>query len=254
MMIVVNKRDPFEASLVKSRRGGRVKQPLSRDAIVIEALRQLTSDGLEGMSLRKVAAALDTGPASLYAYVDDLGELHALVLDHALGGVQTQAPARGSWRERLVAILSSYALVLSASPGLAKLAFGTVAVGPNALRITEAILGLLDEGGIDVAVAAWAVDLLILYVTAGVAEHADGLDPGAPDGAVAHAVARASAREYPRIDASRAHLLSGTAEQRFSWAIDVLLQGLLQAPKPPTAQPRRVARSTARRPVPGRSR
>jgi AcrR family transcriptional regulator len=76
-------RNPFEARHIESRLGGPVKQPLSRDAIVAEALRQLTSNGLEGMSLRKVAAALETGPASLYAYVEDLNELHALVLDRA---------------------------------------------------------------------------------------------------------------------------------------------------------------------------
>jgi AcrR family transcriptional regulator len=254
MMLAMSHRNPFEPSGVKSRRGGRVKQPLSRDAIVGEALRQITSDGLEGMSLRKVASALETGPASLYAYVRDLGELHALVLDRALAKVDVRASARGSWQERLVAVLSSYARVLSASRGLAKLAFGTVAVGPNALRITEAILALLEEGGVDAAVAAWAVDLLTLYVTAGVAEHADGLDPGAPDGAVAHAVARASEPDYPHIHAARAHLLSGTPEQRFSWATEVLLRGLLQAPKPPTAPPRRAAPSTTRRAAPRRSR
>ena len=74
-------RNPFEAPDVESRRGGPVKQPLSRDAIVAEALRQITTNRLKGMSLRKVAAALDTGPATLYAYVQDLDELYALVLD-----------------------------------------------------------------------------------------------------------------------------------------------------------------------------
>src|SRR6185369_12030599 len=98
----------------------------------------------KGMSLRKVAAALDTGPASLYAYVNDLDELHALVLDRALAKVKVAGDKGAGWRERLLRVLGSYARVLSASPGLAQLAFGTMAVGPNALRITEAVLALLD--------------------------------------------------------------------------------------------------------------
>ena len=53
------------------------------------------------MSLRKVATALKTGPASLYAYVDDLQELQALVLDRALGGVDTRGAKRGAWRSNL---------------------------------------------------------------------------------------------------------------------------------------------------------
>ena len=224
-------RNPFEAPDVESRRGGPMKQPLSRDAIVAEALRQITTNGLKGMSLRKVAAALDTGPATLYAYVQDLDELYALVLDRALAKVRVRGKAGTGWRERLVGVLESYARVLSASPGLAQLAFGTVAVGPNALRITDTLLSLLDEGGVNVATGAWAVDLLTLYVTASVAEHANGLDPAAPAGAVARAVADASERDYPRVYAARPHLLSGTGGERFAWAIEVLLGGIRQKPR-----------------------
>src|ERR1700733_356366 len=196
------RRNPFEDRPVRSRRGGPVKEPLSRDAIVAEALRQITTQGLEGTSLRKVAAALHTGPASLYAYVEDLSELHALVLDRALAKVSLrQAPGTGA-RVRRHRVLSSYAWVLNASPGLAQLAFGTIAVGPNALRITEKLLVLLEEAGVSAATAAWAVDLLVLFVTASVAER----------GRVA-----------------RAELLSGTGEERFRWALDVLLEGLLHS-------------------------
>lgn len=223
-----------------------MKQPLSRDAIVLEALRQLTTDGLKGMSLRKVATALETGPASLYAYVEDLDELYALVLDRALAKVKIRGAAGAGWRARLLNVLQSYAQVLSASPGLAQLAFGTVAVGPNALRITETLLALLEEGGIDGATGAWAVDLLILYVTAIVAEHANGVDPTAPGGAVAQAVARASEHDYPHIYAARAHLLSGTAEERFAWAVDVLLRGIPKAQRPPSTERARAASTASR--------
>lgn len=241
-------RNPFDASDVESRRGGPAKPPLSRDAIVAEALRQITANGLKDTSLRKVAAALETGPATLYAYVHDLEELHALVLDRALAGVRLPTAARSStWRDRLVTVLESYARVLSASPGLAHLAFGTVAVGPNALRITDRVLSLLDEGGVNPATAAWAVDLLLLYVTAVVAEHTGGVDPAAPDGAVARAIAGASARDYPGISAARADLLSGTGEERFAWAIDVLLRGILHAPRSAAARTRKASPRGTRR-------
>ena len=51
------------------------------------ALALLSRDGMAGLSLRKVAAALDTGAASLYVYVANLDELHALLLDRVLGEV-----------------------------------------------------------------------------------------------------------------------------------------------------------------------
>lgn len=239
--------NPFDAPEVASRRGGPVKQPLSRDRIVLEALRQLKEDGLKGMSLRKVAAALDTGPASLYAYVADLDALHALVLDRALAEVDTRARGKAGWRERLVRVLTSYARTLSASPGLAQLAFGRVAVGPNALRITETLLALLAEGGVELATAAWAVDLLVLYVTAVVAEHSTGRDPVPSDGSVTRAVRQISAADYPRIHAAREHMLSGKPEERFGWAVEVLLRGILQSPRGATAAHRSPAAQTGSR-------
>jgi len=230
---MASRRDPFEARTVVSRRGGAVKQPLSRERIVDRALEILTRDGLDEMSLRKVAAALDTGPASLYVYVADIGELHALMLDRALGQVDVRMTSRAGWRRRLQRLLESYVEVLSASPGLARLAFGTRAVGPNSLRIVEALLGILEEAGVDRATSAWAVDLLLLHSTALVAEHAVGPDPVEPEGPLARAIARASEADYPRIHAGRSELLAGSPGQRFTWAIDVIVNGVLQTPARP---------------------
>src|SRR5882757_1549492 len=108
----MTQRDPFRASEVASRRARPAKPPLSRDAIVAEALRQITADDGGGMSLRKIAKALDTGPASLYAYVDDMSELQALVLDRALEAVEV-GQGDGSWRDRLEELLRSYTDVLA---------------------------------------------------------------------------------------------------------------------------------------------
>ena len=209
-----------------------MKAPLSRQVIVTEALRQLRRDGLAGMSLRKVATALKTGPASLYAYVDDLQELQALVLDRALGSVDARGAKRGAWRANLERLLASYLEVLFASPGLAQLALSAIAVGPNALRITERFLGLLEEAGVDRRTAAWAADLFLLYATAIAAEHGGKgakQDPANPQGAVARAVRGVSAVEFPHIHAAREEILSGGGGQRVAWAIDVLLKGILSS-------------------------
>jgi AcrR family transcriptional regulator len=222
-------RNPFEAPEVTSRRGGPAKLPLSRDTIVKEALALLTHEGLEGMSIRRVAAALDTGPASLYVYVESLDELRALVLDRALAAVRTDAPRGQDWRRRLRGLLESYLRVLFDTRGLAHLAMTTMAAGPNTLRILEALLGQLEDGGVDGATAAWAVDLLTLYVTAVAAEQSErrGKDDGL--GPIARVIGQVSAREHPRIHAAREDLLSGPG--RVEWALEVLLAGILQTPR-----------------------
>ncbi|HMA35742.1 MAG TPA: TetR/AcrR family transcriptional regulator C-terminal domain-containing protein [Chloroflexia bacterium] len=220
---------------IVSRRSRPAKPSLSRDVIVSTALDLLTRDGLAGLSLRKVAAALDTGPASLYVYVASLAELHALMLDRALAAVALPAARAGGWRDRLAAVLASYLRVLYNGPGLAQLALTTIPAGPNALRLIETLLDLLLEGGIAPPVAAWAVDLLTLHVAAVAAEQsahrAQGDDALGP---VTRAVAAVSAADYPHIHALRAELLSG-GDTRFGWGVDVLLNGVLHAPDLPPA-------------------
>jgi AcrR family transcriptional regulator len=224
-------RNPFEPRDVTSRRGGPVKAPLSREAIVQVALDLLTRDGLEGMSLRKVAAALETGPASLYAYVDDLRELQALVLDRALADVAIPKGSALAWRGRLASLLASYISVLTRSPGLAQLAMNTIAAGPNGLRIIEALLGLLEEAGVDRPTAAWAVDLLSLYVTAIAAEQSHRNEHGDPLGPFVRMLGTVSQRDFPQIHASREQLLAGEGLERLDWAIEVLLNGVLHSPR-----------------------
>ncbi|MFO0593006.1 MAG: TetR/AcrR family transcriptional regulator C-terminal domain-containing protein [Polyangiaceae bacterium] len=225
----MSERDPFTRREITSRRGGPVKQPLSRDLIVSTALDLLAKEGLSGMSLRKVAAALDTGPASLYVYVEDLDELRTLVLDRALADVKTAGEPGRDGRQRLSDLLMSYVQVLSRSPGLAHVAMSTIAAGPNALRILETLLALLEEAGADPATAAWAADLITLYATAIASELSqrteDALKP------VTRAIGGVSEERHPRIFAAREHLLSGDGLERFRWAQEVLLAGILSTPR-----------------------
>ncbi|MFT3772354.1 MAG: TetR/AcrR family transcriptional regulator C-terminal domain-containing protein [Minicystis sp.] len=225
-------RRTVEAGEVKSRRERPAKDPLTRDAIVAAALDLLTREGIEAMSLRKVAAILDTGPASLYVYVANLQELQALVLDRALAGVELPAAAKGTWRERLDALLHAYLKVLYARPGLAQLAMTTIATGPNYLRLLETLLGLFDEAGLPPTEAAWAADVVTLYVTAIAAEKANWREQKFEIGKVARSLDAVSPEEFPRIHAAREGIMGGGGEARFTWALDVLVNGILKTPRP----------------------
>ncbi|MFH1035911.1 MAG: TetR/AcrR family transcriptional regulator C-terminal domain-containing protein [Pseudomonadota bacterium] len=212
---------------VISRRNRPAKAPLSRDLIVSTALDILERDGLSGLSLRRVATALDTGAASLYVYLANLNELHALMLDQALAAVKAP-PARDlAWRDRLKAFLLSYLQVLYERQGLAQLALTTMATGPNALRIWEMLLGLLKEGGVDDLKAAWGVDLLTLYVTAIAAEKSNWRANGQGPGGLNNALSAVSAEEFPLVFALKEAMLSGQAEFRTEWALDVIIDGIV---------------------------
>jgi len=200
----------------------------------------LDRDGLAGLSLRRVAAALDTGAASLYVYLANLDELHALMLDQALAAVQLPKAHRLSWRDRLKAFLVSYLHVLYDRHGLAQLALSTISSGPHTLRIWERLLGLLKEGGVEDAKAVWGVDLLTLYVTAIAAEKGNWRESGQGPGRVKDALLSASAKEFPLIFAFKEALLAGDAQARLDWALEVIIDGIVgsQLPSAPAAAPR----------------
>ncbi len=216
-----------------SRRARPAKAALSQDVIVCAALDLLSQNGIKGLSLRKVAAALDTGPASLYVYVANLDELLALVLDRALGEVERPTDPAGDWREQLKTLLRSYFGMLIDRPGLAQVALRTIPAGANMTDLTETMLALLTRGGIDVGRAAWALDLLLLHSAALAAEQ-DNRRYSNMDTLIRRlkeTTESAPAATHPNIHAAGPELYTGTRE-RYEWALDALINGVIGTPRP----------------------
>src|SRR5919206_4896896 len=151
----------------RSRRERPAKPPLSRDAIVAAALEIARTEGVEALSMRRVAQALDTGPASLYVYVADRGELHELLFDAAIGTIEIEPVDPARWREQLKELARRMVKMMAEDfPGIAILAMTHIPTGENAMRGIESMLSLLKAGGASDEAAAYAGDLLSLYVTA----------------------------------------------------------------------------------------
>ena len=226
------------ANTTRSRRERPAKPALSRQWIIAETLEIIRTEGLEKATMRRVAHALDTGPASLYVYIANTAELHSAVLDELLGALPPES--EGTWSERLEALLRSYADVLFAYPGLARSALLIRPTGPNAVRLYDRVLGLLLEGEVAVDRAAWGLDLLLQYVTGNAAEHSTpspgDIDTPADDeaemGILARALHAADPTTTPHI-AEHSHLvLSGEPTQRVTWAIQALIAGIAATPTP----------------------
>lgn len=56
----------------------------------------MRAEGVERVTMRRLAKELDTGPASLYVYVKDTEELHAAMLDELLAEVDLGDGGAGS--------------------------------------------------------------------------------------------------------------------------------------------------------------
>ncbi len=219
----------------RSRRERPAKAALTRQGIVDVALTILKDEGLDKVTMRRIAAALDTGAASLYVYVRDTEDLHAQILDALLGSVSEAEPTEGTWRQRLKQLLTRYMLVLFKYPDIARMAMSTQPSGPHYLSLVDALLALLREGSVADREAAWAVDLLLLFATATAVEHGTprpARQTAGEESALALEIATSDATLYPQIARLSNELLSGTGADRFEWAVDVLLAGVSSIPTP----------------------
>jgi AcrR family transcriptional regulator len=139
------------AARAKAAPAAPAKAPLTRDAIVDAALELLDADGLDGVSMRRVAQKLETGPASLYQHVGNKDELLELVLDRVSAGIEIPVPGVGpdGWQEPLKELLRRMRKVIGAHQDLAYIMLGRVPTGPNALAGAEGLLKILRDGGVD---------------------------------------------------------------------------------------------------------
>ncbi|HEV7652587.1 MAG TPA: TetR/AcrR family transcriptional regulator [Actinophytocola sp.] len=223
----------------RSRRERPAKPALTRPGIIDAALVILREEGLAKVTMRRVAAALDTGHGSLYVYVRDTEDLHAQILDVLLGEVLPAQAGGGSWRDGLKALLTDYGSLLGRYPGIARMAMSTQPSGPNYLALVEAVIALLHEGGVADGPAAWGVDLLLLYPTAIAVEHSNPKadeQKAAALSDLAKQLVHTDAARYPHIARLGTALVEGDGRTRADWAFDVLLDGILAAADPPASQ------------------
>ena len=220
-------------SAPRSRRERPAKPALTRQGIIDVALTILRNEDINKVTMRRIAEALDTGPASLYVYVRNTADLHAQILDTLLLEVTESLTTEGTWRDRLKQLLTRYMLVLFEYPEIARMTLITHPSGPNYLALIEHILALLKEGGMSDREAAWAVDLLLLYATADAAEHGtrkSSSQAASEDAILTSVIATADASMYPNVARLSDELLSGIGTDRFLWGIDVFLTGAFSTP------------------------
>jgi AcrR family transcriptional regulator len=226
------------SSAPRSRRERPAKPPLSREAIVAAALDIARTEGVEGLSMRRVAQALDTGAASLYVYVADRNELQELVFDAAIGTIELPAIEPERWREQLKELGRRMVKMMSEDfPGMAVLAMSHIPSGDNAMRSVEVMLSLLKAGGASDQAAAYAGDLLSLYVTA--IAYEESLyrtlyrDPEHEKREVERLAERFAALDrerFPTMAALGPAMTRGDGRERFELGMDVLINGLLATP------------------------
>lgn len=156
-----------------------VPAPLSRERLVRAAVQLADADGLDAVSLRKVAAALAVGPMRLYGYIATKEELLDLMVDTVYAEIR---PTGDDWRQVLRSLAEATRQAAQQHEWLADLIGGRPQLGPNTLAAGDAVLAAM--GGVDLGTVVPAVAAVNAYVVGAVrreiverrAERASGMD------------------------------------------------------------------------------
>jgi AcrR family transcriptional regulator len=144
------------------RRTARRRAVLDRALIVSEALRIVDAGGVEALSFRRLADALDVTPMALYWHVADKAELLELVGQAVLAEIEVPEPA-GEWRDQLRDIHRAMLTGFLRHANTTEILAGRARFGQAGLSLFERILAIHLERGFSPEAAFDAYQSLYLF-------------------------------------------------------------------------------------------
>ena len=136
---------------------------LSSELLIVTALALIDAEGLHALTMRRLAAELSTGSASLYRHVSSRDELLALIVDHVLGAIALP-PVELPGRLRVELLAAELRRVLIEHPNLLPALAASPLLGPNATRGAECGLSSMLDAGFGAEPATSAYLAMIDYV------------------------------------------------------------------------------------------
>jgi AcrR family transcriptional regulator len=216
---------PARQGLDGAEDNARGKAPLSRELIADTALRLADAEGVEALTMRRLAGELGIGTMTLYGYFRDKGELLDHAVDRAARGYDL-APGEGEWRPRLRELITTMWRSLTEHPSAVQIRSRKPILSPGALRACEAGVTILRDAGFETRDAAAAWRLLFTYVFGYAAFSSD--EPSAKlKREWQEELAALPAEEYPITQAAAGEFAEWMAgREPFERGLELILDGL----------------------------
>jgi AcrR family transcriptional regulator len=140
--------DPARSIALLWREPGRASRSgLGVDGIVAAAIELADTEGLEALTMRRVAERLGVGTMSLYTHIPGKAELIDVMLDTVLGEA-TEGDESGTWRDRLERIARDLQALYHRHPWLLYVATARPTLGPNLIAKYEYELRAVEGIGL----------------------------------------------------------------------------------------------------------
>lgn len=210
------------------------RNTLSRDRIVDAALALMDDQGLDAVTMPRLARRLEVGTMSLYRHVDDKDDLINAVAERVLSGVQVPVGPSDDWEGRVVGYLRALRRQALAHPALSRiLADRGLTVGPVFDQL-EQVHSILRAAGFPATDAVRTFYALLTYTFGFVIWELPRVHQ---QPTTAYATAWATALDqldtdtYPTLHALRDTLTTTASPDQFEYGLNRLVRALQPNPQ-----------------------
>lgn len=215
------------AAAPEAPRARRPRGSLTREAVIEAALAVIDAEGMEALSMPRLARELNAGVMSLYRYVQSKQELLDAVAMRAIAEVRPRGTDSGDGRGTLLGWGHGMREVLLAHPGVADVFAHRAVIGPGIFLGMEGLLGQLQAAGFPGAAALRAIYAVLIY-TLGftiweVARVGDGSEAYAASWR--EGVARLTPGALPHVEAVVAELGTLASDAQYDFGLQALVRG-----------------------------
>ncbi|MDQ2837910.1 MAG: TetR/AcrR family transcriptional regulator [Actinomycetota bacterium] len=227
------------------------RSPITTELLVDAAIELIESDGLDSLSMRRLADRFGIQAASVYWYVASKEHMLDLVVDRLLEmayqavfleNVEQRRTDDENWQQVMRRIAIAYRGFLLAHPDSARVIAGRLVVGPNLAVLLEPVLGIFRQAGMSPREAVHSVYVMLVYVQGFVLHETAPLSAAAAGpnddrsttlNQMQQALEALPAERYPYTREAAEALARPDLPARFTFGLDRLIAGLADYDKMP---------------------
>ncbi|MGB7250616.1 MAG: TetR/AcrR family transcriptional regulator [Phormidesmis sp.] len=202
--------------------------PLSRERILQQALRLADENGLEALSMRKLAQALGVKAMSLYNHIANRDDVIDGIVDSIVSEIEVPKPGV-DWKEAMRRrAISAHKVLLRHSWATMPLV-SRVNVGPAMLQYTDSTLGCLQAAGFSYEMADHVQNVLDSHIYGFTLQELNfPFDPADYSDAAAQFLPQIPDSEYPHINKLAKQVIQGDYDglHKFEFGLDLILDSL----------------------------
>jgi AcrR family transcriptional regulator len=199
---------------------------LTRKRIIAAAIALIERDGVEAVSMRRLATELGCGVMSLYNHVPSRSALLDGVADEVMSGIEVTSMPRARWEEQVRAQARAFRQIATAHPRCAMAVVSRRPVSASMVRPVENALATLRAAGFGGQDAVRIVRAFVAYIAGSLLREV-GVAPGLDDGdGLDSPRPHLRSAEFPQLTGLAAELNARDPDADFEFGLDLLIRAV----------------------------